>query len=164
MTTFPRTARMTDHSAKCASCESTDNLKQCARCKTVSYCSTMCQKMDWQTHKSVCRFTITVAHPRSHTSTDALSLLLAMSDLEITAQSLTPMTKVAMKVFNIHELHVAIISLLPARELLSVQQVCRSWYITISKERALQERLFFAAGPGRSVLPAREGLLMRYQV
>ena len=155
---------MAVQSSECASCKSTDNLKQCARCKTVSYCSTLCQKADWNTHKSTCRFTVTVTHPQSHTPTDALSLLLAMPDLETTAQSLTPKTKVALKVFNIHELSVAIISLLSARDLLRVQRVCRAWYLTISKERVLQERLFFAAGPGEMVFPARKGLLSRNQL
>ena len=38
----------------CASCGSPNNLKSCARCKTVSYCSVACQKAAWKSHKQLC--------------------------------------------------------------------------------------------------------------
>ncbi|KAK5111587.1 hypothetical protein LTR85_011816 [Meristemomyces frigidus] len=77
--------------------------------------------------------------------------------LGTTAQSDTPATKVMTKAFNIDELRLAVFSLLPARDLLRTQRVCRSWFFTITNERALQQRLFLAAGPGELVFPAMKG-------
>ena len=41
---------------KCADslCCSTKNLKECSRCKQVSYCSKECQLHDWKSHKPNC--------------------------------------------------------------------------------------------------------------
>merc|ERR1712071_217186 len=39
----------------CTTCKlTTGNLKRCARCKTVKYCSVQCQRSDWSTHKLSC--------------------------------------------------------------------------------------------------------------
>lgn len=41
---------------RCAFCsKTTDALKLCAKCSLTSYCSRVCQKHDWQTHKPVCK-------------------------------------------------------------------------------------------------------------
>ena len=41
--------------ASCASCgQMCRKTLQCGRCKHVVYCSTECQKRDWQTHKGMC--------------------------------------------------------------------------------------------------------------
>ena len=36
-------------------CCSTKDLKECSRCKQVSYCSKECQSHDWKDHKKVCK-------------------------------------------------------------------------------------------------------------
>ncbi|KAK0190369.1 hypothetical protein F5146DRAFT_1043975 [Armillaria mellea] len=36
-------------------CNKTEGLKRCARCKAISYCSALCQKLDWKRHKAVCK-------------------------------------------------------------------------------------------------------------
>lgn len=42
----------------CAVCEKgkpdIPQLMKCGRCKSISYCSAACQKVDWKTHKSIC--------------------------------------------------------------------------------------------------------------
>jgi hypothetical protein len=38
----------------CASCGKTQDLQQCSRCKTVSYCGGECQNADWRRHKILC--------------------------------------------------------------------------------------------------------------
>lgn len=42
----------------CANCNTpsteTHRLKRCGKCKDVNYCNEICQKADWQAHKSVC--------------------------------------------------------------------------------------------------------------
>lgn len=144
----------------CASCGSEDGLKHCGRCKTVHYCSSKCQKADWKTHKSVCRSAVLAVSDSSGSDkpTDALRSLLATPSQIITiALSASQTTKLMTKTFNIDELRLAIFSLLPARDLLRAQRVCRSWFCTIANERALQQRLFFAAGPGELVFPAMMG-------
>lgn len=39
----------------CAQCPKVTELKKCSRCKKVWYCSTTCQKKDWNSHKKVCK-------------------------------------------------------------------------------------------------------------
>jgi len=39
----------------CAVCQSTENLRRCGRCKSVQYCSAVCQKQDWSSHKNFCK-------------------------------------------------------------------------------------------------------------
>ena len=131
----------------CVACSSTDTLKKCGRCKAVSYCSPQCQKTDWKSHKMTCR-----------SSADPLSLLLAIPDLETTPQSPISTTNTGITVLNVPELRMAVFSLLSAPTLLKVQQICRSWYLTIALESTLQQRLFFGAGPGELILPAMKGL------
>ena len=42
-------------SKSCIKCfKATDNLKRCASCKVVSYCSVKCQRADWPAHKPYC--------------------------------------------------------------------------------------------------------------
>ena len=135
----------------CASCTSPQGLKQCARCKTVAYCSTTCQRAHWQTHKPSCQFQVVLppAH-QSTTFTDTLSLLRTMPDPG-TKQKRTKASSIAQRAFNIPELRLAILSNLPAIELLVTQRVCRSWYLTSALDLQLQQRLFFAPGPGKLV-------------
>lgn len=40
--------------ANCANCGSQGKLRACTACKKVSYCSTECQKKDWQFHRRTC--------------------------------------------------------------------------------------------------------------
>lgn len=106
----------------CASCATTDNLKHCALCKTVSYCSKGCQRAHWQTHKPSCHFKVILSPgDQSTTPTDALALLRTKANPG-TKQDVTGVSPVAHKAFNIPEL--------PAIELLATQRVCRSWYLT----------------------------------
>lgn len=141
----------------CASCASIESLKQCGRCKTVSYCSTACQREHWQSHKPSCRFKVVIPQAaRSSTSTDALSLLRDIKGPSI-QQKRPGESPEAHEAFHIPELRLAIFSELPAIELLNTERVCRSWYLTSAKEKQLQGRMFFAAGPGELVLPARNG-------
>ncbi|KAJ7785004.1 hypothetical protein DFH07DRAFT_2388 [Mycena maculata] len=37
-------------------CFNSKDLKVCARCKCASYCSTDCQKKNWEKHKPVCNY------------------------------------------------------------------------------------------------------------
>lgn len=62
------------------------------------------------------------------------------------------------KAFNTAEIRMAVLLLLPAKSLLAAQGVCRSWYRTIALEATLQQRLFFAPGPGELILHAYEGM------
>lgn len=105
----------------CASCAATDNLKHCARCKTVSYCSKACQRAHWQTHKPPCHFKVILPPAdESTTPTDALALLRTKANPE-TKQAVPGVSPVAHKVFNIPELRLSIPSELPAIELLATQ-------------------------------------------
>jgi len=47
--------------SKCdnANCDQILNLKLCAGCKAMQYCSPKCQKQDWKTHKHACKNVIT---------------------------------------------------------------------------------------------------------
>ena len=143
----------------CACYSSSTNLKQCKRCRTVSYCTIACQKKDWRTHKTVCRFTV-VDQLQDPTPTDPLALLLATPELKMSpeAHSPTPTSQAMLNTFNVAELRMAIFSLLPAMDLLRAEQVCRSWYHTITTEHELQQRLFLAPGPGKLVFPAKKGM------
>lgn len=38
----------------CLNCSGKTSLRQCGRCKCVSYCSTSCQKANWKEHKEFC--------------------------------------------------------------------------------------------------------------
>lgn len=143
----------------CASCASTQDLKHCARCRTISYCSVACQRAHWKQHKRSCHFQVTKASTAAVTSEqDALSLLRKTSDPGTKAYATTQSpTGSAAKLLNIHELRLAIFSNLPAPALLRAQAVCRSWYLTITLETTLQQGLFLAPGPGELVLAARKG-------
>ena len=37
------------------------NLKQCAGCRTVKYCSRSCQKADWKEHRNICKAVVAAA-------------------------------------------------------------------------------------------------------
>jgi len=86
-----------------------------------------------------------------------IDAVLAKSDAGMTARLDTQTTAVMLEVLKLPELRLHIFSLLPARDLLKAQQVCRSWYHTIALERTLQQRLFLAAGPSELVYPALDG-------
>ena len=143
----------------CASCAaSARSLKQCARCRTVSYCSTTCQRAHWKSHKPSCHFK-GVLSPQPQTAatpTDALFLLRTKPDPG-TKQDLPDVSSVP-RAFNIAGLRLAIFSELPAIELLRTQRVCQSWYLTSALELKLQQRLFFSPGPGEIVRPSRTGV------
>lgn len=49
------TESIIDISKKCDICKSEKNLKLCARCRTISYCSVECQKKGWELHKLKCK-------------------------------------------------------------------------------------------------------------
>ncbi|KAI0041529.1 hypothetical protein FA95DRAFT_1641612 [Auriscalpium vulgare] len=41
---------------ECAVCSKTqESMKQCSRCHSILYCSLECQRLHWQTHKSLCQ-------------------------------------------------------------------------------------------------------------
>lgn len=44
-----------DADKRCNNCNKAVDLKLCSRCHGVNYCSKLCQKVDWKTHKSMCR-------------------------------------------------------------------------------------------------------------
>ncbi|KAK7016081.1 MYND-type domain-containing protein, partial [Favolaschia claudopus] len=48
-------------------CPGTRNLRQCAKCKTVYYCSKECQRSHWLFHKSVCNHNIKAWTVRGNT-------------------------------------------------------------------------------------------------
>lgn len=39
---------------KCEICGKSEDIKRCAKCKVVAYCSRECQKSDWKKHKKIC--------------------------------------------------------------------------------------------------------------
>ena len=47
----------------CPVCQQPAPTKRCSRCKTTRYCSTACQKLDWQNHKRICK-----SRPDGHAS------------------------------------------------------------------------------------------------
>lgn len=140
----------------CASCNTTEKLKQCFRCKTVTYCSPACQRADLQTHKLSCHFKIVSPPTKPATSNDCLSALRNMPDPG-TKQNQKEVSVVAQQTFNIPELRLSIFPLLPARELLQTQRVCPSWYLTIASEKKLQQRVSFAAGLDELVMSPCKG-------
>jgi hypothetical protein len=140
----------------CASCASTKSLKQCARCKTISYCSKPCHRTHWQTHKRSCHFRVVLtSHQQVTTPADPLSLLRAIPDPG-NNQQLPDVSTVVQRLFNIPELRLAVLSLLPATELLRTQRVCRSWYLTSALELKLQQRLFLSRGPSELVVASQK--------
>lgn len=143
----------------CAWCASKETLKRCSRCKEVSYCSKTCQRTHWPDHKSSCKSNFAPSEPVEDTSVedDALALLRSMPQASINRPSTDIVPSAAQRTFDISELRLAIFSLLPARDLLRVQRVSRSWYLTITLEHKLQQRLFFAPGPGELIMPACTG-------
>ena len=46
---------MSCKSTICQGCGAENNLRLCAACKTVKYCSKACQKKDWPQHKRWCK-------------------------------------------------------------------------------------------------------------
>lgn len=136
--------------ASCQKCGVSDDLKKCARCKLVSYCSRTCQTADWKQHKKICQFQAQVQVDEKRT--DALSMLREMPELPLVSSF--PMVT---KAYNTPEVRMAVLSLLKAKDLLVAQGVCRLWYRTIAFEKDLQQRLFFASGPGKLVMAAYEG-------
>lgn len=53
--TAPSTSSNPAIEKKCAACNKTEGkLLRCSRCKQTYYCSTTCQKVDWQIHKQTC--------------------------------------------------------------------------------------------------------------
>ena len=46
------------HCSHC--CRPANQLKQCAACHQIKYCSRKCQKTDWSTHKAECKSFIQV--------------------------------------------------------------------------------------------------------
>lgn len=130
----------------CASCAKTQELKQCSRYKTVAYCSAACRRAHWQTHKPLCQFKVTLPlASQTVPPNDALSILRTVSDPG-TTQKLEKASSF-IHAFNIPELRLSILSLLPACDLLRVQRVCRSLYMTIASEIKLQQSIFFSGVP-----------------
>lgn len=141
----------------CAICGKVDGLKKCARCKQISYCSSACQRQDWTEHKKVCSFTVTTL-PKSKLDSDALAILRHMpSPPTKLAKATINASSAGMNVFNTPELRLEVFAMLPARELLIAQRVCRSWYLHVALESDLQQRLFFEPGPGRLIFTADDG-------
>lgn len=148
---------MADLSA-CASCGSTQSLKNCARCRSVAYCSSTCQRVNWHNHKPKCEFKVVVPSvSQATTPSDALTLLRTMPNPGV-KQKRPNKSPVAHQALNIPELRLAIFSSLPAIELLATQRVCRSWYLTSALDPKLQQRLFFPPGPGKLVVPSLSGM------
>jgi len=48
-----------DTCAACGKTSSSDRLKQCSRCRSVSYCSKSCQQAHWSKHKPTCQSQLT---------------------------------------------------------------------------------------------------------
>lgn len=43
------------HPLECATCRSRSNpLKKCGRCRVYMYCGSLCQRLDWDTHRVLC--------------------------------------------------------------------------------------------------------------
>jgi hypothetical protein len=148
--------KMSDLTA-CASCDATQKLRQCSRCKPVAYCSSACQRAHWRIHKPLCHFKVVLPSVgQAVPPNDTLSILHTISEPG-TKQQLKKASPAMQQTFNIPEPRLFNFSLLPARDLLRSQRVCRSWYLTTTSERKFQQRMFFAAGPGELIMPAREG-------
>ena len=136
------------HGRVCARCASKGDLKRCGLCKGLWYCSIACQRAHWPDHKAFCTGYVVPE--------DALALLRSRPS----ACNKWPPSHVlsaAERTFAITELLLVVLCLLSARDLLRAQRVCRSWYLTIALEHKLQQRLFFAHGPGELIMPASTG-------
>lgn len=141
----------------CAICGKAHGLKKCARCKRISYCSSACQRQDWTEHKKVCSFTVTT-QTTSKPDSDALAILRHMPCPPTKpAKTTFHASSAVMKVFNTPELRLEVFSMLPTRELLIAQRVCRSWYLHVALKSDLRQRLFFEPGPGRLIFMADDG-------
>ena len=56
----------------CAACGKTsDTLKKCSRCSSISYCSKSCQQHDWMKHKTSCQIPMKEERPESYSSSDS---------------------------------------------------------------------------------------------
>ena len=53
---------MSDKSNCCSNCQTESAKFNCSSCKSASYCSQACQKVNWPIHKQVCQKTVVVVN------------------------------------------------------------------------------------------------------
>jgi hypothetical protein len=119
----------------CTKCGQMGGLKHCARCKQVWYCSAECQKTNWnRQHKSNCKFIVATNDKQLG---DALSLLKRVASPPFMSLGNTEDgSSAGIKFFGIADIHMAVLSLLPAKDLLAAQGVCRFWFRAVALERS----------------------------